>query len=65
MNNFVEQDHRAIKRLVKPMLGFNTFHSARRTLCGIERMQMIKKGQMIVVTGQELSPTEQFYSLAA
>ncbi len=65
LNNLVEQDHRAIKRLVKPMLGFNTFHSARRTLCGIELMHMIKKGQMIVVTGQELSPAEQFYSLAA
>ncbi len=34
LNNIVEQDHRAIKRIVKPMMGFKTFNSARRTLSG-------------------------------
>ena len=42
LNNLVEQDHRAIKRLTRPMLGFNTFRSARITLQGIELMHMIK-----------------------
>jgi putative transposase len=65
LNNIVEQDHRAVKRIVRPMLGFKSFHSARRTLAGIELMHMLKKGQMIAVNGQELSAAEQFYSLAA
>jgi len=47
LNNGVEQDHRAVKRIVRPMLGFNAFRSARVTLQGIELMHMIKKGQMI------------------
>ncbi|MBD2026859.1 DDE-type integrase/transposase/recombinase, partial [Leptolyngbya sp. FACHB-711] len=46
LNNIVEQDHRNIKRIVKPMMGFKTFNSARRTLSGIEAMNMIRKGQV-------------------
>ena len=65
LNNLVEQDHRAVKRIVRPMLGFKSFRSARRTLAGIELMHMLKKGQMIPDNGQELSAAEQFYSLAA
>ena len=34
LNNIVEQDHRAIKRLVRPMLGFKSFWSAAVTLTG-------------------------------
>jgi IS6 family transposase len=45
LNNRIEQDHRHIKRIVKPMMGFKTFNSARRTLRGIEAMNMIRKGQ--------------------
>ena len=41
-----EQDHRRIKRLVKPGLGFGSFHTARRTLKGYEVMNMIRKGQI-------------------
>ncbi len=46
LNNIIEQDHRNIKRIVKPMMGFKTFNSARRTLSGIEAMNMIRKGQV-------------------
>jgi len=46
LNNIIEQDHRNIKRIVKPMMGFKSFHSARRTLSGIEVMNMIRKGQV-------------------
>ena len=46
MNNIIEQDHRNIKRLTKPMMGFGSFNTARRTLIGIEAMSMIRKGQM-------------------
>ena len=38
LNNIVEQDHRAIKRAVRPMLGFKSFWSAAITLAGIELM---------------------------
>jgi transposase-like protein len=36
LNNMVEQDHRRVKRLVRPGLGFGGFHTARRTLAGYE-----------------------------
>ena len=63
LNNIVEQDHRAVKRLVRPMLGFKTFRSAAVTLTGIELMHMIRKGQLS--TTGDLCPAQQFYSLAA
>jgi len=62
LNNIVEQDHRAIKRLVRPMLGFKSFRSAAVTLAGIELMHMIRKGQLLP-TG-EMCPARLFYSLA-
>ena len=65
LNNLVEQDHRAVKRIIRPMMGFHAFRSARVTLQGIELMHMIKKGQMLMTSGQVLSVAEQFYSLAA
>ncbi|NJL87218.1 MAG: IS6 family transposase [Leptolyngbyaceae cyanobacterium SM1_1_3] len=46
LNNMIEQDHRRIKRLVKPALGFGSFNSARRTLKGYEALAMIRKGQL-------------------
>nr|WP_269452768.1 DDE-type integrase/transposase/recombinase [Phormidesmis priestleyi] len=46
MNNVIEQDHQNIKRLAKPMMGFGSFYTARRTLSGIEAMSMICKGQV-------------------
>jgi putative transposase len=65
LNNIVEQDHRAVKRVVKPMLGFKSFWAARCTIAGIEVMHAIRKGQL-VNTGEEYqTPPDQFYSLAA
>ena len=46
LNNIIEQDHRSIKRIVNPMLGFQSFRSADKTLKGIEAMNMIKKRQI-------------------
>ncbi|GHO71359.1 IS6 family transposase [Ktedonobacter sp. SOSP1-52] len=46
LNNLIEQDHRFIKRLVKPGLGFFSFETAWYTLQGYESMHMIRKGQM-------------------
>ena len=47
LNNIVEQDHRAVKRITRPMLGFKTFQSAKSVIAGIEVMHMIRKGQLI------------------
>lgn len=46
LNNIIEQDHRFIKQKVKPMLGFDNFESAKKTIAGIEAMHMIRKGQV-------------------
>jgi putative transposase len=66
LNNVVEQDHRAVRRVTRPMLGFKAFDAAQRTLAGIELMHMLKKEQRVVEEGQEnLTPAEQFHVLAA
>lgn len=46
LNNRIEQDHRGIKRLTKPGMGFFSFETAWRTLQGYEAMNMIRKGQV-------------------
>ena len=63
LNNIVEQDHRAVKRVTRPMLGFKSFDAAQDTLVGIELMHMIKKRQMVVEAGEEgRTAAELFYS---
>ena len=64
LNNLIEQDHRAIKRIVRPMLGFKDFNCARKLIAGIETMHMVKKGQLDCPKGPALSAADQFYSLA-
>lgn len=64
LNNIVEQDHRAIKRITRPMLGFKSFWSARIVIDGIETMHMIRKGQMVCPAGSTTSAADQFYGLA-
>ena len=64
LNNIVEQDHRAIKRVVRPMLGFKSFRCARVLIAGIELMHMIKKGQLDCAEGQVSPAASKFYSLA-
>ena len=64
LNNLIEQDHRAIKRVVRPMLGFKSFHCARAIIAGIETMHMIKKGQLDFVKDRTSSAADKFYSLA-
>ncbi len=64
LNNIVEQDHRAVKRITRPMLGFKSFHAAASVLAGIELMHMIRKGQMAMPGCERLSFADQFYALA-
>ena len=65
LNNIVEQDHRAVKRLTRPMLGFKSFWAARCTLAGMEVMHAIRKGQMATTGAMTQTPAEQFYASAA
>jgi transposase, IS6 family len=66
LNNVVEQDHRGVKRVTRPMLGFKSFTAAQDTLVGIELMHMIKKRQLVVEEGDEgRTAAALFYSLAA
>src|SRR5215203_4629015 len=65
LNNLVEQDHRAVKRLTYPMLGFKSFWAACCTIAGIEVMHAIRKGQLATPGDSSPLPVEQFYALAA
>lgn len=64
LNNLIEQDHRNIKRRIRPKLGFKSLRRAQAILAGIELIHMIRKGQYQHSAGAHLSPAEQFYSLA-
>ena len=61
--NIVEQDHRFIKKITKPMMGFKSFNSASATLSGIELHHMLRKGQH--KNTANMAFFEQFNSLAA
>jgi putative transposase len=61
LNNLIEQDHRFIKKITKPMMGFKAFHSAKATLDGIETAHMIRKGQL---SEDNMPAYKQFMALA-
>jgi putative transposase len=63
-NNIVEQDHRAVKRITRPMLGFKSFRSAQAVFAGIELMHMVRKGQFMIKGRKAMSFADQFYALA-
>ena len=63
LNNLIEQDHRFIKKITRPTLGFKAFHSASATLDGIELHHMLRKGQHVNAANQTVF--EHFYALAA
>lgn len=65
LNNIVEQDIRAIKRIIRPMFGFKSFRGARILLASIETMHMIEKRQHDCLDRQIASAADQFYSSAA
>ena len=69
LNNRVEQDHRRVKRRTRPMLGFQSFRTARRTLAGVESMAMLAKGQVRAVPANDLPAqrafVHQIFGLAA
>jgi putative transposase len=65
LNNRIEQDHRAIKRRVRPMLSFKSIATARVILGGIEMVHMMRKGQAKYARNPQPSLAEQFDLLAA
>ena len=64
LNNWIEQDHRAITRRIRPMLGFKSAGSARIILGGIEMIHMMRKGQAKYASNSNLTLAEQFELLA-
>jgi IS6 family transposase len=67
-NNIVEQDHRSIKRIVRPMLGFQSISTAIKTIKGIEIMHMIQKGQVDTLNQSvraEVNFINQLFGIAA
>ena len=64
LNNIVERDHDAIKRITRPMLGFKSFRAAKNVMTGIELMHMIRKGQLLLDGVEAMSIADQFYALA-
>jgi putative transposase len=64
LNNIVEQDHRAIKRLTRPMLNFKSLRTASSVLAGIELIHMIRKGQFTIDGAHPTSVADLFLTLA-
>jgi putative transposase len=65
LNNRIEQDHRAVKRRIQPVLGFKSMASARTILSGIEMVHMMRKGQAKYARNPQPSLAEPFDLLAA
>ena len=56
----VEQDHRFIKKITNPMMGFKAFHSAQAIIDGIEITHMIRQGQL---SDENIPAYKQFMAL--
>jgi putative transposase len=65
LNNRIEQDHRRIKRRIRPMLGFKSQVSAAATLDGIEMVHIMRKRQARFAFKPNPSLAEQFEIMAA
>ena len=60
LNNVIEQDHRFVKKKVRASQCFKRFHTAERTLEGIEAMNMIRKGQIKRLAGSDAQGQAKF-----
>jgi transposase-like protein len=65
LNNIIEQDHRAVKRVPRPMLGLKAFDAGQGTLVGIGLMHMMRKDPLAGGVAEGLTPAAQFSALAA
>jgi transposase-like protein len=53
LNNVIEQDHRFIRRRWRAMQCFRSFHTAERTIEGVEAMHVMRKGQVKRLDGRD------------
>jgi transposase, IS6 family len=60
MNNIIEQDHRFLKRRIRPCLGFFSYPTAWRTIRGFEAVHMIRKGQVWGADKGDITAQNQF-----
>jgi transposase-like protein len=60
LNNIIEQDHRFVKKKVRASQCFKSFHTAERTLEGIETINMIRKGQIKRLSGSDAMEQAKF-----
>src|SRR5215213_11452701 len=60
LNNVIEQDHRFIKKKVRASQCFKRFHTAERTLEGIESVNMMRKGQIKRLDGRDSAGQAKF-----
>ena len=60
LNNVIEQDHRFIKKKVRASQCFKSFHTAERTLEGLEAMNMMRKGQVKRLAGGDAQGQAKF-----
>ena len=68
LNNILEADHGALKRVIRPTRGFQTMKTAAATLTGFEVMRMIRRGHCIQRKRQatsEVRLVNQLFCLAA
>jgi transposase-like protein len=60
LTNIVEQDHRFVRRRWRAMQCFRSFHTAERTLEGVEAMHMMRKGQIKRLAGSDVQGQAKF-----
>ena len=60
LNNVIEQDHRFVKKKVRAAQCFKSFYTAERTLEGIESVNMMRKGQVKKLSGNDVQGQEKF-----
>jgi transposase-like protein len=63
LNNVIEQDHRFVKKKVRALQCFKSFHTAERTLEGIESINMIRKGQIKRLAGSDAKGQAKFVEI--
>ncbi|MBF9235367.1 DDE-type integrase/transposase/recombinase [Microvirga alba] len=68
LNNIIEADHGALKRLIRPTRGFQRMKTAYATLKGFEVMRMIRRGHCALMQPgptAEIRLVNQLFDLAA
>jgi transposase-like protein len=60
LNNVIEQDHRFVKKKARASQCFRSFHTAERTIEGVEAMNMLRKGQVKRLSGSDAREQARF-----